>query len=183
MINGVGQNAAAASLARAGTYPRAKLASTEGVSSVSQINSLGGTSRKVDDTPQVGFGDNTLSGIGAALRTIGSGVESARRSVPSLEQIRAQQQMAQAEERIAAAQQQVVAQTTTDNTSNATLQAPPDTTKESQAVQTGLQTTTADKASLVNTTGKETFALYSRRSETSPDFSSVATTPKLDVKA
>ena len=186
MIIGAGQNAA--SLARASTYPPVKLASTAGAGSVQPTATLGGTNSKGDEALQVGFGDNTLSGIGAALRTIGGGLESARLSVPSLEQIQAQQQAARAQERLAAAQQAAPAAQSApqiaENTNSKAVQATPKTANESQAMQIGPQTTAAtEKTPGTDTSGNQTFALYSRRSETTQVFSTGASAPKLDVKA
>ena len=184
MINGVGQNAAAASLARAGVYPRVKLASNAGESSVQQTETLGAAKRKADTVVQVGFGDNTLSTIGAALRTIGGGLESARSSVPTLEEIQAQQMVERTQDRLTMTQRLTTQQATpqAENTGE-TMQVTTATKKDSQTPLIVSQTTTTEKPLRVPSTGNETFALYSRRSETLPDSSETTVTPKLDIKA
>ena len=54
------------------------------------------------NTPRAGFGDGTVSPQGAALRTIRRTVEETRKSVPTLDELRARFQAAAAEERRAA---------------------------------------------------------------------------------
>ena len=184
MINGVGQNAAAANLARAGAYPRVKLASTAGETSVQQTETLGSTNRKADTAVQVGFGDNTLSSMGAALRTIGKGLESARQTVPTLEQIQAQQRVEQAKDRLEMTQRTSAQQTApqAENTS-ASMLVLTEAGKDAQTMQPGFQTTSPEKTSFASSTENENFALYSRSSETTQNYSTGAVMPKLDIKA
>ncbi len=73
-----------------------------GTDNTDQPRPLGFGGRDDSTSPRAGFGDGTLSPQGAALRTIRRTVEETRKSLPSLDDIRARFQAAAAEERRAA---------------------------------------------------------------------------------
>ena len=174
MINGIGQNAAAAKLAQAGVYPRMKVdSSSESGNSVQAANATGASNRIAERELQAGFGDNTLSTPGAALATLGKGIESARRSIPSLEELRAQQQLKRVEASDEAAQQNAL---DTETASSAE-------SRPSFDAQSNAQPNKPEDSERDGSKNSDTFSLYSRRSEPTQSYSLESSASILDIKA
>lgn len=162
---------------------------TTGTSAGNGVVRLGTKASTQDDIPRAGFGANTVSSPGAALRTIGRGVEAARQVVPTLQEIQ--------DER--AARNAVGSLETKGNEAAPALDlsgagvaavagarnyvnALGDAAETAQARLAGTAKPSNGTQASVSISG-ETVALYSRRTDKVAGTFGETTTPQIDIRA